>query len=1231
MSILQRLLLFVALLLVLGTTSLRAQVLEDFQQGHKWKVIGGTKLEGSCKVVDSPQRQGKCLEVNWSVPRDKYFELFIASERPIIEGFDTSSNPNHGTVSFDVYSPGTDELHRMAVRLIDSDGEVFQWSTPVEMLKKEGWHTVSINIAPDNFVTSWGGKVENKGKIDSPVRLVSLTYDFDSKVLPSDDADKRRFFVDNIAIKLPKSAMAVATESSQALTLENFELGNTWNVYKPEDFHASATIADAPTRQGKALQVNWDLPRAKYFETFSEQRISLEGFESSSNPYHGTISLDVFSPGTTEVNGISVRIRDSEQETFQCPIRVDLTKQGWQTITYDIIPEKLTQFWGGKQENPGKLDGKVTISGIAVGFNTQIQASDDPAMRRLFIDNVTIKLPGSNKASQPGAKAAPTPTQIELGKVDLKRINVGLNTGHPMHIVDPTSPQPAFLTLTNAAPMGQQVVLDIKATSFLGREYSLNKTITIPGKQVVEHFLPLPQDQQDLWWIYYTLSDQAGTKQESGRELLGVMTPVGNNPTYQPKDRFLFGMCAHSARYDDATMQAEAYAAGLIGVDIMRTGVTWGGLEKTKDQWTWDKMDREIELYKQQNIEQQYIFAFTPQWASTGDQKAKDWLVWSRATPQMDRWANFIDVVSKRYAQDIRYWELWNEPDLGFFRGTVEDYIQMCKVAYPILKRNAPDAIMLSGGWSAANRNPGFIETAMSQTGDTYDILAIHAHGFFGQFVKTVDVRWGELRKQYAKDKPIYFNETGLSSPGDTIQADTQQGVELVRKMAFSMGRGAMAYNWYDLRHDGDDPSDHENRYGMITRDFQAKPAYIAYNNLVSLLRGYKIVKQVTASADQWLFLFEKDQQYVLVGWAQQPYAVGQIVLFADSANVQRVDMMGNRQVLPRLSDGSVVVGLNMQPAYWVFDKASAAPSMTNSLIELPGVAAWVPEKENALTFNFTNPLKNKADFIFRVQMPQSLGGALLQFDKTIEAGKTMAMALPVGMVTGNVDYAKPFTCIMEYQERNYQIKGSCQLPIQWAGVIRKGAFDTKPTFTIDNRDQVFDLYAADPQTRHRVWQGPKDLSAQCWLAVADSALKVRIVVNDDKHVQANPEDQLWRSDCIQLAMQLPGQNGQWEINIARSDDGKSLLNPGIIPQGVDASAVTHSLLKTTGGDGQVIYELNLPFAALHTTAQQFAKGIYLSMLINEDDGEGRDGWIALSSGIGNGKDPSCYPLFVVE
>jgi len=1234
-SIFNRLFLFVGLILATGMTPLHALVIEDFQQDSKWRVASPDKLDNDCEVVDSPMRQGKSLQVSWGSPRDKYLEVLIASKRPVVEGFDKSDNPYHATATVDIFSPGTSELHRMAIRFIDSDGEVFQWSSRVQ-ITQEGWHTHSIPIAPDNFIVSWGGKPENKGKIDGQVQFVSLTFDFDGRVKPADDAAKRRIYFDNIDIKLPQAKASPTTDSQalatqlQTLTLENFELGNQWEVYKPQDFHANSKTSESPQRQGKSLEVNWDLPRAKYFEVYSKQKMAIEDFDLSTKPYHATATMDIYSPGTPEPGHISLRLRDSEQETFQWPCRVDLSKEGWQTITFDIRPDNAQGSWGGKQENPGKLDGAISLSGIAIGFNGQIKASDDPAKRRLFIDNVVFKLPGQAKVQSTARKTVDT-KNVVLGSTNLKAINVGLNTGHPMHIVDPTAPQPAFMALTNRSAKGQMVNLDIIATSFLGREYKLEKTLVLPGKQTVEHFLPLPQDKQDLWWIYYTLSDPQSAESVSGRELLGVMTPTGNNPTFQPKDRFLFGMCAHSARYDDQTMQAEAYAAGLIGIDIIRTGVSWGSLQPDPNTWKWDKMDREVELYRQQNIEQQYIFAFTPQWATTGDASSKDWLVWSRAAPQIGPWKTYIDQVTRRYKNDIRYWELWNEPDLPFFRGTVDEYVQMCKTAYPILKRNIPTATMLSGGWSAANRNPGFIEKAMSQTGDTYDILAIHAHGFFGSFQQKVDVRWGDLRKRYASDKPIYFNETGLSSPGDTIQADTQQAVELVRKVGFAMGRGAMAYNWYDLRHDGDDPNDHEHRYGMITRDFQAKPAYMAYNNLIGLLRGYKLVGQINAAADQWLFLFEKDNEYVLIGWAQQPYAVGQVVLHADSANVQRVDMMGNRATLPRLSDGGVVVGLEMQPAYWVFDKASQTPSMSNSLIELPGVTAWIPNEDNNLTFNFTNPLKNKADFVFRVQMPVNLGGAVLQFNKTVEAGKTMLMSLPMGTVSGEVDYARPFTMIMQYQDRNYQLNGSCQLPIQWAGVIRKGSMADKPTFTIDQREQVFDKYAADPSTRHRVWQGPKDLSAQTWVWTTDTSLNLRIVVNDDKHVQPNPESELWKSDCIQLAMQLPGQKGQWEINLARSDDGKSLVNPGIVPQELNASGITHSLLKTTASDGKIVYELTLPLAALHLTADKFAQGVYMSMLVNDDDGEGRDGWIALSSGIGSGKDPSCYPLFVVK
>ncbi len=1211
------------------TPALHAQLIENFEQGNTWDVRGPAKLESSCTVVDSPQRVGKSLQVSWGVPREKYLEVFV-KEHPVIEGFDTSAKPNHATVSVDVFSPGSEELHRMSVRFVDKHGEVYQWQTSINAVKKEGWHTVKFDIRPDNSIVHWGGAEEHKDTIDGPVKFIAVTFDFDSRVEPAQDAKNRRIFLDNISVELPQGTKTVPA-SAEVTTVEDFEQSPQWHVYKPEDFHANCQIADAPNRQGKSLQVHWDLPRAKYFETYLAKRIPLTGLDTSIKPYHATITLDVFSPGTAEVMSLSMRLRDEEDETFQWSTRANFTREGWQTLSFDIKPDNFRDSWGGKQNNPKQLDGKLSLSGIAVGFNTQIAASDNPQLRRLFLDNITIKLPPQAPAAKAPVKQSQQATAIKLGKVDLDRIDVSLNTGHPMHIVDPTNPQPAFMMLNNKSNTAQRVVLDMQASSFLGREYSFKRTLTLPARKVTPHFLPLPQDKQDQWWIYYTLADPDSAEKVSDREMLGMMTPNGNNPEYHPRDRFLFGMCSHSGRYDDQTMQAEAYATGLIGIDISRTALTWGHLQPDADTWKWDKMDRLLELYKAQNVELQYLCAFTPQWATTGDASSKDWLVWSRAAPRLDAWENYLRNVVGRYHKDIRFWEIWNEPDLPFFRGTAEEYIQMCKVAYPTIKSVAPEVTVLSGGWSAANRNPGFIETVLSQNADTFDILAVHAHGFFGSFRKIVDLRWGELRKQYVQDKPIYFNETGLSSPGDTIDADTQQAVELVRKVTFTMGRGAMAYNWYDLRHDGDNPNDHEHRYGMITRDFQAKPAYIAYNTLIGLLRGYKFHKQLMTNDDQWMFLFENDNQYVLVGWSQQPYAVGQVVLHADSKTVQHVDMMGNRRTLPRLSDGSVVIGLEMQPAYWTFDKSTVAPALTNNLIELPGIAAWIPNEPNKIAFNFTNPLENKADFLFRVQLPMALGGATMQFNKAIEAGQKVSLSLPIGQVSGEVDYARPFTCIMQYQDRDYQLKGSCQIPIQWAGVIHKGSMPDKPTFTLDHRDQIFDKYIADPSTKHRLWTGPEDLSAKTWVWLEGQNLRFRSVVNDDKHVQTNPANALWKSDSIQLAMQLPGQNGMWEINLGRTQDGKSLVNPGIVPQGLDASAVNNAALKTSGGDGQVIYDLTLPLSALSVTPEKFAQGLYLSMLINDDDGLGRDGWIALSAGIGNGKDPSCYPLFVVK
>lgn len=51
--------------------------------------------------------------------------------------------------------------------------------------------------------------------------------------------------------------------------------------------------------------------------------------------------------------------------------------------------------------------------------------------------------------------------------------------------------------------------------------------------------------------------------------------------------------------------------------------------------------------------------------------------------------------------------------------------------------------------------------------------------------------------------------------------------------------------------------------------------------------------------------------------------------------------------------------------------------------------------------------------------------------------------------------------------------------------------------------------------------------------------------------------------------------------------------------------------------------------AAIGLTQEQLKAGIQFNLLINENDGEGRDGWLQIAPGIGEAKVPEKYPFIL--
>ena len=48
-------------------------------------------------------------------------------------------------------------------------------------------------------------------------------------------------------------------------------------------------------------------------------------------------------------------------------------------------------------------------------------------------------------------------------------------------------------------------------------------------------------------------------------------------------------------------------------------------------------------------------------------------------------------------------------------------------------------------------------------------------------------------------------------------------------------------------------------------------------------------------------------------------------------------------------------------------------------------------------------------------------------------------------------------------------------------------------------------------------------------------------------------------------------------------------------------------------------------------TPEMFSNGFRFNLLVNDNDGEGRDGWIHIAPGIGDAKNPDKFPFIVFD
>ena len=138
--------------------------------------------------------------------------------------------------------------------------------------------------------------------------------------------------------------------------------------------------------------------------------------------------------------------------------------------------------------------------------------------------------------------------------------------------------------------------------------------------------------------------------------------------------------------------------------------------------------------------------------------------------------------------------------------------------------------------------------------------------------------------------------------------------------------------------------------------------------------------------------------------------------------------------------------------------------------------------------------------------------------------------------------------------------------------------------------------------------------------------------MTDDRHIQPCPAEEAWNGDSVQFAFALPDQAGFWEFCLSLSDSGEAVLTVPRAPRGYDpAQAAAAGTVKIVRKGTTTGYEFRIPDRAVGLTPELYRQGFRFNLLINDNDGEGRDGWIQIAPGIGDEKNPGKFPFVIFE
>jgi hypothetical protein len=287
-------------------------------------------------------------------------------------------------------------------------------------------------------------------------------------------------------------------------------------------------------------------------------------------------------------------------------------------------------------------------------------------------------------------------------------------------------------------------------------------------------------------------------------------------------------------------------------------------------------------------------------------------------------WANFLRRLVTAYAGRIDNWIIWNEPDVwdaahpGYtWGGSVDDFLQLQRVAYVTIKESNPNAKVIFSGtsywWDAAYGRDLYFRRYLDALvqdsgalGNNYycDAVALHVY-FQPDFVYSITGLYHQLMREHGFDKPIWIVETNAAPSLDPLMLAPnarfaitleEQAAYIVQAFAMGIAGGAARIGVFKMIDTPTDISANPEPFGLLRADGSRRPAYNAYRVATTYLAGFQ-GGQLEQRPEVSIVSIPRASGTTTVLWTRTPApATIDVPARADSATL--VDMWGSRRTI---------------------------------------------------------------------------------------------------------------------------------------------------------------------------------------------------------------------------------------------------------------------------------------------------------------------------------------------